>query len=77
MNPNLSLAPLLDELKEKPPLELATLFFQQYRARCFWNSPDDLVITERHIPFVRQRLRDYGNRETFILSGLLRPRESD
>jgi hypothetical protein len=77
MNPNLPPPPLLDELRGKSILEAANELFRRYRGLCFWNSPKDLVITEAMIPFVRQRLRDYGGRDGFILSGLLRKRDAE
>ena len=53
-------------------LKLAGELFKKYRVRCFWSSPDDLVITEDMIPFVVRRLRHYGGREGFLAAEPLR-----
>jgi hypothetical protein len=54
------------------PLQLANQLFRRYRARCFWHSPKDLVITDELIPFVIKGLRANGGREGFVLSGKLK-----
>jgi hypothetical protein len=58
-------------------LELARNLFREYHARCFWNSPRDLDITEEDVPFVVKGLRLYGGHTGFKLSGKLRPNASD
>lgn len=49
-------------------LELANRLYREFRTRCFWHSPHDLVITEDLIPFVVKGLRTYGGRRGFILA---------
>jgi hypothetical protein len=58
-------------------LELANQLFHEYRSRCFWHCPPDLVITEELLPLVVKGLRAYGGRRGFILSGKLRTAEKD
>ena len=58
-------------------LELARRLFREYHARCFWNSPRDLVITEKDLPFVAKGLRLYGGHTGFKLSGKLRSNVPD
>jgi hypothetical protein len=52
-------------------LELANLLYREFRSRCFWHSPRDLVITEELIPFVVKGLRTHGGRRGFKLAGKL------
>jgi hypothetical protein len=56
-------------------LELANHLFREYRARCFWHSPRELVITEDLIPFVVKGLRTYGGHRGFQLAAKLQPCE--
>jgi hypothetical protein len=52
-------------------LELANLLYREFRSRCFWHSPANLVITEELIPFVVKGLRTYGGHRGFKLAGKL------
>ncbi len=52
-------------------LELANRLYLEYRMRCFWHCPPDLVITEDLIPFVAKGLRHHGGRQGFILAAKL------
>lgn len=52
-------------------LALANQLFQEYRARCFWHSPPDLVVTAEQIPFVLKGLRNHGGRAGFLAAGKL------
>lgn len=52
-------------------LALANRMFREYRARCFWHCPTDLVITEGLVPLVVNGLRKHGGRRGFILAGQL------
>jgi hypothetical protein len=52
-------------------LELANLLYREFRNRCFWHSPPDLVITEDLIPFVMKGLRTHGGHRGFKLAGKL------
>ncbi len=52
-------------------LELANRLYREYRTRCFWHSPPDLIITEELIPLVIKGLRKDGGRSGFILAGKL------
>jgi len=61
-------------LNRKERLALANQLYQEFRTRCFWHSPRDLVITEELIPFVVKGLRTYGGRRGFILAGKLQPK---
>jgi len=54
-------------------VELANQLFREFRARCFWHSPRDLVITEELIPFVVKGLRTHGGRRGFLLAAKLQP----
>lgn len=53
-------------------LKLARDLFREFYAQCFWHCPEDLDLTEDHIPMVAKGLRTYGGRRGFILSGKLR-----
>lgn len=53
-------------------IELANKLYQEYRIRCFWHSPSNLIITEELIPFVINGLKKYGGRKGFILGGELK-----
>jgi hypothetical protein len=53
---------------------LASQLFREFRTRCFWHSPRDLVITEELIPFVVKGLRTHGGRRGFMLAGKLQPK---
>ncbi len=55
-------------------VELANQLFREFRTRCFWHSPRDLVITEELIPFVMKGLRKHGGRRGFILAGKIQPK---
>lgn len=57
-------------------IELANRLFREFRTRCFWHSPRDLVITEELIPFVVKGLRTHGGRRGFLLAGKLLPQNS-
>jgi hypothetical protein len=57
-------------------LELANQLYREFRTRCFWHSPRNLLITEDLIPFVVKGLRTYGGRRGFILAGKLRPEQA-
>jgi hypothetical protein len=48
-------------------LELANQLYRQFRTRCFWHSPRELIITEDLLPLVIKGLRTHGGREGFIL----------
>jgi hypothetical protein len=52
-------------------LELANLLYREFRNRCFWHSPRDLVITDELIPFVVKGLRTYGGHRGFKLASQL------
>jgi hypothetical protein len=52
-------------------LELANLLYREFRNRCFWHSPRDLVITEDLLPFVVKGLRTHGGHRGFKLAGKL------
>lgn len=52
-------------------LALAADLYRQYRTRCFWHCPPDLVITEEMIPFVAKGLRTHGGRRGFLLAARL------
>jgi hypothetical protein len=54
-------------------LELARQLYREFRTRCFWHSPRDLLITEDLIPFVAKGLRTHGGHRGFILAGKLQP----
>ncbi len=56
-------------------LELANQLFREFRTRCFWHSPSDLVITAELIPFVVKGLRAHGGRRGFLLAAKLQPTE--
>jgi hypothetical protein len=58
-------------------LALARELFREYHARCFWNSPRDLEITEENVPFVVRGLRLFGGSTGFKLAGKLRPGAPD
>ena len=62
--------PTPQNLQER--LELANRLYREYRVQCFWQSPQDLVITEDRIPFVMKGLRANGGRRGFVLAGKLR-----
>lgn len=53
-------------------LKLARDVYQRFHARCFWQSPRDLEITEDRIPFVIDGLRKNGGRDGFKLAEYLR-----
>jgi hypothetical protein len=55
-------------------LELANQLFREFRTRCFWHSPRNLVITEELIPFVVKGLRTHGGRRGFLLAEKLQPK---
>jgi hypothetical protein len=63
-------------LGQKERLELANRLFHEYRARCFWHCPPDLVITEQLVPLVVKGLRKHGGRRGFILAARLEPGET-
>ena len=65
-----SLAPLTSQER----VELACRLYREYRARCFWHCPRDLVITEDLIPLIVKGLRKHGGRRGFILAEQLEPR---
>lgn len=52
-------------------LERATKLFHEFRGKCFWHSPPDLVITEELVPFVIKGLRDNGGHRGFMLAAEL------
>jgi hypothetical protein len=52
-------------------LARAAQLYREFRARCFWHSPPDLIITEELIPFVVKGLRKHGGRRGFLLAGTL------
>lgn len=52
-------------------LELANRLYREFRNRCFWHSPRDLVITEELIPFVVKGLRTHGGHRGFKCAGKL------
>ena len=52
-------------------LELANLLYREFRNRCFWHSPRNLVVTEELIPFVIKGLRTSGGHRGFKLAGKL------
>ena len=73
MSPKSTLTPAdPTPLTPEERLELANRLYREYRTRCFWHCPPDLVITEELIPFVVKGLRAHGGRRGFILSGRLR-----
>lgn len=53
-------------------LDLARDLYGRFHARCFWQSPRDLEVTEDHIPFIIKGLRKYGGRDGFLLADSLR-----
>lgn len=67
--------------RDTPPLDkqsqvdLANLLFREFRIRCFWHSPPDLVITEDMIPFVVKGLRTHGGHRGFMLAAKLEAEE--
>jgi len=69
---------ILDPETVPPPrtpqerVELARDLFRQFRGQCFWSSPNDLEITEAHIPFVIKGLKENGGHLGFKLAGKLR-----
>jgi hypothetical protein len=64
---------ILTPLNQEERLELANRLFREYRTRCFWHCPRDLVITEDLIPLVVKGLRKHGGRRGFIMAGKLEP----
>lgn len=56
---------------ENHQLDLANKLYQEYRDRCFWHCPRDLVITNELIPFVIKGLQLHGGREGYIKSKAL------
>jgi hypothetical protein len=52
-------------------VELASLAYREFYARCFWHCPRDLSITESLIPMVERGLRMYGGHEGFRLARVL------
>lgn len=52
-------------------LELANRLYREFRTRCFWHSPPDLVITEDLLPFVIKGLRTHGGHRGFQLAAQL------
>lgn len=55
------------------PVTRASELYRRFYARCFWQCPRDLEITEDLIPFVVKGLRMHGGRERFRLAGKLQP----
>lgn len=60
-------------LEDAQRLELANRLYREYRARCFWHCPPDLIITEELIPLVARGLRQHGGRRGFVLAAKLEP----
>ncbi len=54
-------------------LELARELFRTFHAKCLWNSPRDLEITEDLIGFVANGLRANAGHRGFLLAESLRP----
>jgi hypothetical protein len=62
-----------EPLNREERLALANRLYREYRTRCFWHCPPDLVITEDLLPLVVNGLRKHGGRRGFILAGKLEP----
>ena len=58
-------------------LELADRLYREFRTRCFWHSPPDLVITEELIPFVVKGLRTHGGHQGFQLATQLQDQPAE
>ena len=39
--------------------------FRRFRARCFWSSDPNLIITKLDVPWIAEQLRRHGNREAW------------
>ncbi len=64
-------------MPEVDKIKLANELYLEYRTRCFWHCPKDLVITEELIPFVVKGLRTYGGHRGFVLAAQLRQKENE
>lgn len=53
-------------------LKLARDLYREFYSQCFWHCPEELDLTDDHIPMVVEGLRTYGGRRGFVLSGKLR-----
>jgi len=54
--PGVAMSEVSSPLNPAERLALANQLYREYRTRCFWHSPRDLVITEDMIPFVIKEL---------------------
>jgi len=52
-------------------LELARKAFKDYYAQCFWSADPNLLVEERHIPFIISNLRLHGGHKGFRLAAEL------
>jgi hypothetical protein len=52
-------------------LELARRAFKEFYAQCFWSSDPNLVVEERHVPFIIRNLRLHGGHGGFRLAAEL------
>ena len=72
MSAMMNLTPTIATLRtEHERIELANQLYREFRTRCFWHSPRDLVITEDLIPFVVKGLRTHGGHRGFKLAAKL------